>query len=61
VGWLEIVNQAQSDSEVKEIQLAVCRGHPIGDDVWTEAIAASFQISTAKPGRPKKTPGVISG
>ena len=61
VGWLEIVNQAQSDSELKEIQLAVCRGHPVGDNVWTEAIAASFQIPTAKPGRPKKTPGVISG
>jgi putative transposase len=59
--WLQIVNQPQSEAELRDIQQAVSRGRPIGDVDWAGAIASSFHISMASPGRPKKTPGVISG
>jgi putative transposase len=54
VSWLETINHPQTESELKNIQEAVAHGRPIGHVDWAGAIAKSFQIPMANPGRPKR-------
>lgn len=56
VNWLEIVNEPQTDAELRRIQEAVSRGRPVGDVEWADKVAESFHIAMANPGRPRKRP-----
>jgi putative transposase len=59
--WPDIVNEPQTDTDLGEIRRAMVRRRPVGDPAWAAATAESLGIPVIGPGRPKKTPGVISG
>jgi len=54
-GWIEHVNQPQTELEVLAIRRSVQRGVPFGDDAWTHLAARNLSLeSTLRPrGRPK--------
>lgn len=54
--WVERVNQALTDKELKRVRESVSRGLPFGSSQWTEATIKQFGLeSTVRPrGRPKK-------
>jgi len=54
-GWIEPVNQPQTELEVLAIRRSVQRGVPYGDDAWTHLAARKLSLeSTLRPrGRPK--------
>ena len=54
--WVERVNVALSDKELKKLRYSVQRGLPFGDDAWTTKTATRLGLeSTTRPrGRPKK-------
>ena len=55
-GWVEHVNQPQTEAEVALIRRSVQRGRPFGDDLWTEQTIERFGLeTTVRPrGRPKR-------
>ena len=56
--WVERVNQALSDQELKAIRNCAQRGAPLGDEGWVESIARRLDLeSTMRPrGRPRVRP-----
>ena len=57
-GWIDHVNQPQTDAELAAIRRSVQRGVPFGNQRWTtRAVEALGLQSTLRPrGRPKKSP-----
>jgi putative transposase len=55
--WLEIVNRAQTESELAALRHCVHRGCPYGDAEWATCTAKTLDIeSSLRPrGRPKRT------
>ena len=55
-GWLEHVNKALSESELKALRQSVTRGNPYGNDHWSNRIIRKLGLeSTIRPrGRPRK-------
>jgi putative transposase len=53
--WIERVNQPQTDAELESIRTSLRRGRPLGDESWTQTLAARHHLqSTLRPrGRPK--------
>jgi len=58
--WLDVVNQ-QARSEVERLRQSVRRSAPLGDRSWTLRTAEllGVQRGIRRPGRPKKTSGVV--
>ena len=56
--WVERVNEALSEKELKALRHSVMRGLPFGDDTWTTETAKRLGLeSTTRPrGRPRKFP-----
>ena len=54
--WIDLVNQPQSEAELKELRRSVRRGTPLGRGPWQIQIAARLGLeSTLRPrGRPRK-------
>ena len=54
-GWIERVNQSQSEKELAIVRDCVKRGRPFGDPEWVELTAKHFDLqSTLRPrGRPR--------
>jgi putative transposase len=57
-GWIEHVNQPQSDAEIAAIRECVARGRPYGDDQWQRETAARLHLESTlkRRGRPSSTP-----
>ena len=55
-GWVEHVNEPQTEAELSALRRSVKRGCPFGDDRWTEQTIEQFGLETTiRPrGRPKK-------
>jgi len=55
-GWIDHVNQPQTEAELESIRRSVQRGAPFGDDRWTTRAVQELSLeSTLRPrGRPKK-------
>ena len=55
-GWVELVNEAQGEAEVKALLLCLRRGRPYGDAQWQERVIQQYGLeSTLRPrGRPRK-------
>jgi putative transposase len=55
-GWLEFVNEPQTEAEVVALRRCVQRGTPLGDEQWTKRSARRLGLdSTLRPrGRPRK-------
>jgi putative transposase len=55
-GWVNLVNQPQTDSEVESIRRCVIRGRPFGAETWRQAAVQELGLeSTQTPrGRPRK-------
>lgn len=55
-GWLDLVNQPQSDAEEEAIRVCLRRERPYGDAEWMETVIPQFGlVSTLRPqGRPRK-------
>lgn len=55
-GWRSLVNQPQTDAEVRAIRNCIRRGSPYGDDRWVKSSVARLGLeTTTRPrGRPKK-------
>jgi putative transposase len=54
--WLDHVNSAQTEAELKAIRHSIARGTPFGSDRWAERTAAKLGLeSSLRPrGRPRK-------
>lgn len=54
-GWIEWVNQAQTDGELEQLRASVNRGMPFGSESWVERIASILGLEfTLRPrGRPR--------
>lgn len=55
-GWIEHVNQPQSEQEVKALRQCINRGAPYGDAAWIQNTAEELDLEfTLRPrGRPRK-------
>ena len=55
-GWLEHVNEPQTDAELESLRRSVLRGCPYGDEAWSATAIESLDLaSTIRPrGRPRK-------
>ena len=56
-GWIDHVNEPQTEAELQAIRRSVQRGVPFGDERWTTRAVRDLSLeSTLRPrGRPKKT------
>jgi putative transposase len=56
-GWVEVVNQPQTEAELERLRRSVARGSPFGAETWTQETASRLGLeSTLRPrGRPRKT------
>lgn len=56
-GWLEHVNEPQTDAELESLRRSVLRGCPYGDPTWSTAAVESLDLaSTIRPrGRPRNS------
>lgn len=54
-GWVEHVNEPQTDAELESLRRSVLRGCPYGDEAWSTAAIESLDLaSTIRPrGRPR--------
>jgi putative transposase len=54
-GWLEHVNEAQTDAELATLRRSVLRGCPYGDEAWSATAIESLDLAmTVRPiGRPR--------
>ena len=52
--WIEIVNEPQTQAEIKAIRMSIARNRPLGSTAWQEQVAKALGIEhTLKPrGRP---------
>ena len=57
-GWVEHVNQPQTEAEVQAIADSIRRGRPYGGESWQKKVARQLHLeSTFRPrGRPRKHP-----
>ena len=57
--WLQLVEQPQTEAELKAIRRSVTRGRPFGNERWAQRTAKRFNLeSTFRPqGRPRKEAG----
>ena len=57
--WLEFVNEAQTEAEVKQLRGCIQRGRPFGAESWMTKTASELglEASLRPRGRPKKQPG----
>src|SRR5205823_13656298 len=55
-GWVSLVNEPQTESELQAIRRSVKRGQPYGDLAWVETTAKRLGLEkTLRPlGRPRK-------
>jgi len=55
-GWLDFVNEPQTDAELEALRRSVNRGTPFGDNKWVKSSAARLGLKfTLRPrGRPRK-------
>ena len=55
-GWCRLVNQPQTEAELKALRRSVHRSQPYGSDDWLKRAAVTLGLeSTLRPrGRPKK-------
>jgi putative transposase len=55
-GWLDFVNQPQTEPELAAVRKSVARAAPFGDDAWVQSSAKRLGLtSTLRPrGRPRK-------
>ena len=55
-GWIDYVNEPQSDAELSALQRSILRSCSLGDDSWSNKIANKLSLeSTRRPqGRPQK-------
>lgn len=62
-GWLERVNQPQSDAELESLRTSVSRGRPFGSEAWQQRTARELGLegSYRQRGRPKKEPAREKG
>jgi len=56
IGWLDFVNQPQTDVELKRLRDCLRRGRPFGGETWTKrtAVALGLESSLRPRGRPRK-------
>jgi putative transposase len=56
--WLRLVNEPQTDAEVKALRRCVKRGTPYGSEHWIQSVAKRLGLeATIRPrGRPRKQP-----
>jgi putative transposase len=45
VGWIEHVNQPQTEAEEQAFREAMIRGEPFGDDSWAQAVKERMGVS----------------
>jgi putative transposase len=58
--WVEIVNQADDQAQLKALRNNIWRNQPIGDPDWQKAVAPFVGMSMRPIGRPKKIPDPFS-
>ena len=56
-GWLQFVNEVETEAELKALRRCVKRGQPFGSDHWIESTAKQLNLESTlrSPGRPRKT------
>jgi putative transposase len=61
-GWIEHVNQPQSEREVAAVRESLIRGRPFGGGAWQRKVASQLDLThTFHPrGRPRKKPKIIA-
>jgi len=54
--WLKLVNQAETDEDLKQLRTCVHRGYPFGSKVWIQRIAIrlGLEYTVRYRGRPEK-------
>ncbi len=57
--WLDFVNQAETEAELKALRRSAWSGTPLGDTVWQQTTAErlGLQSTLRSPGRPKSRKG----
>ena len=60
-GWLDFVNEPQTDAELKAIRQAISRGQPFGNDHWIHQTAKQLGLESTmrRRGRPSKVEPAI--
>ena len=55
-GWLEYVQEPQTEAELAALRRSVARGAPYGGESWVKQTAAALGLESSlnSPGRPKK-------
>jgi putative transposase len=55
-GWVEYVNQAETEAELAALRQSVLRGVPFGEQLWQQQTAKALGLQSALrgPGRPPK-------
>jgi putative transposase len=55
-GWIDYVNQPQTEQEISLIRDAIVKGAPLGDQLWRSETAEALELQSAlrRPGRPSK-------
>jgi putative transposase len=56
--WLKLVNQPQTEADLKAMRRSLARGRPYGSDGWVQAVVERLGLqSTIRPrGQPRKQP-----
>ena len=56
--WAQLVNEAQTEEELKAIRRSVVRGQPYGGGQWVKSTAEQLELQSTlrRRGRPRKTP-----
>jgi putative transposase len=59
--WLALVNEPQTEAELRELRQAVRRGSPFGSEPWRKQTARTLGLeATLRPrGRPRKAAAVV--
>lgn len=52
--WIEIVNTAQTSSELGDLRRRIKHEQPIGDPQWAENVASLLGLTIRRRGRPRK-------
>ena len=52
--WIEVVNEPQTEAELRDLRKCIKRDQPIGDPAWAAAVAPAFGLSMRPIGRPKR-------
>ena len=62
-GWSELVDRAETPSELEALRTSLARNRPFGDPGWTRRIADSFALGSTlrPPGRPPRRNAAMSG